>query len=116
MAIWPAIGLVVVLVIGLAMVASETGEPEEERTAWETVISRAAVAEIGTPSEGVPGDITDRAREPVATAAPPAWALGAEEAAAVVAAAGGAADKPPDCGKKSGEHSHEINICESKSQ
>ena len=56
-------------------------------------MSRAAAAETGTPSEEVPRDTTDRAREQVATVVPPAWDPEAEVEAEVVAAAGGGADK-----------------------
>ena len=69
-----------------------TGRVEAERIASEAVISRAAVAETGTPSEEVPGDTADRALAPAAAAAHPAWGLEAEAGASVAAvvAAGGA--------------------------
>lgn len=77
-----------------------TGLAAEGRTALEAGISRELEEETGTPLEadpGVQGDITDRARDPAAAAAPPAWALeaGAEalEAEGPVAAEAGAEDK-----------------------
>jgi hypothetical protein len=57
-------------------------------------MSRAAAAETGTPSEGVPRDSTDRVHGQVVTEVPPAWALEvAVVVAAVVEAAAGAVDK-----------------------
>ena len=63
---------------------------EAEPIASAAAISRAAVAEIGMPSEEVPGDTTDRARAAVAVAAPPAWDLEAGRGSVVAAAAVGA--------------------------
>jgi hypothetical protein len=76
-------------------------------------MSRAAAAETGTPSEGVPRDTTDRAREQVATAVPPAWAL---EVEAVVVEAAGAADKRRRFEEgNQGRQCDEINVYESNS-
>jgi len=79
------------LAIGQAAAALATGRAGAEQIAPEVGISRAVVAETGTPSEGVPGvpgDTTDRVRAPAAVAVPPVWDL--EGAASAVVAAGGA--------------------------
>jgi hypothetical protein len=81
-------------------------------------MSRAAAAETGTPSEGVPRDTTDRVHGQVATAVPPAWALEVEAVvvAAVVEAAAGAADKRRRFEEgNQGRQCDEINVYESNS-
>lgn len=50
-------------------------------------MSRAAEAATEKPSMEVPGDTTDRALAPAATAVPPAWDLEEEEAAVLVVGA-----------------------------
>jgi hypothetical protein len=93
-------------VIGPAALVSVTGQlveveqaigpAEEEQTASEAGMSRAAGEETGTPSVAAPEaprDTTDRVRGPVAAAVPPAWDL-AVEAGALVAAVVGAVGRP----------------------
>jgi len=66
--------------------ARATGPPAEGRTALETEIFRAPVAETAMPSEGVPQDSMEGAQKQVAAAALLAWE--AEAVAAAVAVVG----------------------------
>ena len=62
--------------------ARATGPAEVEPTASEAAMSRAALAaEAGMPLAEAPEDSTERARAPIAAAAPPAWDLEAAVAA-----------------------------------
>ena len=76
-ALWPAIEAARASATGPVVDwARVTGPPDGDQTALEAVTSRGAAEETETPSAEVPevlGDTTDRAREPTATAVPPAW-------------------------------------------
>jgi hypothetical protein len=87
-AIYPAIAEAMVpSAIGReTALARATGPPAEGRTALETEIFRAPVAETAMPSEGVPQDSMEGAQKQVAAAALLAWE--AEAVAAAVAVVG----------------------------
>jgi 16S rRNA C1402 (ribose-2'-O) methylase RsmI len=70
-----------------------------EQIASEAGISRAAVAEAGTPLEGAPGDTAVRTIEPGAAAVRPVW--GPEAVAEAAAAAEAAAVAVGGAGKRS---------------
>src|SRR5882672_7121036 len=60
-------------------------------------MSRAAAAATGMPSEGDPGDTTDRVHAPTAAAVPQAWDLEAADLGAGDGEAAEGADSGPDC-------------------